>query len=221
MQEILFLRPASNMKFDQFIKDLGLQLREPLPGKAAQNRMTPVTRKKYPADPDLSKARTSSVLALFYPEEESVQLVFIKRPVYNGVHSGQIAFPGGGLEKHDKDTLDTALRETREEIGIPEEDIRVIGKLSDLYIPPSNFLVHPYVGYLNSSPDFQPDPQEVSEIFSLDIHKLMDDKCLQHREVSGKSYSFTVPCFYMDDRLIWGATSMMLSELLEVIRSFR
>ena len=209
------------IKFEQFINNLSRQLKEPLPGKAAQNRMTPVTRKKYPADPDLSKAKTSSVLALFFPENESVRLVFIQRPVYNGVHSGQIAFPGGGFEKQDKNTLDTALRETHEEIGVPPAQIEVIGKLSDLYIPPSNFLVHPYVGYLDHPPQFRPEPEEVSEVFSLDIQKLLQDNCFQHREVRGNSYSFTVPCFYLENRLIWGATSMMLSELLELIHNFR
>lgn len=209
------------MKFEHFINNLSRQLKEPLPGKAAQNRMTPITRKKYPSDPDLSQAKTSSVLALFYPENGSIRLVFIQRPVYNGVHSGQIAFPGGGFEEQDRDVMETALRETHEEIGVPPEQIVVIGKLSDLYIPPSNFLVHPYVGYVDQPPHFRPDPEEVSEVFSLDIHSLLNETCFQHREVSGRSYSFTVPCFYLQKRLIWGATSMMLSELLEVIRNFR
>lgn len=205
-------------KFKQFINRLRDELREPLPGFDAHRKLSPASRREYPDKPDLSKARESSVLALFFHQEKSIRLVFIQRPFYNGVHSGQIAFPGGGFELQDKSPVDTALRETEEEIGVSPENITVIGKLSELYIPPSNFLVHPFIGYTEAIPEFRPDPKEVHEVFSLDIDALKNEECHQEREVQGKGYRVKVPCFYLDNRLIWGATSMMLSELLEIIR---
>lgn len=204
-----------------FINNLSAKLQKPLPGSAAHQLLVPASRKKYPPDPDLSMAKPSSVLALFYPSGESIQLVFIQRPQYNGVHSGQIAFPGGAYEKTDRDFADTALRETHEEIGVFPDQVNIIGRLTDLYIPPSNFLVHPYVGYLKNEPEFVPDPLEVHEIFSLNVYGLLKEGCFQYREVLGNGYNFTAPCFYLDGRLIWGATSMMLSELLMVIRGIK
>jgi 8-oxo-dGTP pyrophosphatase MutT (NUDIX family) len=206
-----------NTNFQNFINSLSTRLEGPLPGHKAHELLMPVSRKKYPANPDISKAKKSSVLALFYPEKDSVNLIFIQRPLYNGVHSGQIAFPGGAFELEDKNFKTTALRETYEEIGVPPEEIIIIGKLSDLYIPPSNFLVYPYVGYLRHQPVFNPDPKEVHEVFALDVYHLLDKSCLQEREVSGSGYRFNVPCFYLDGRLIWGATSMMLSELIAIV----
>lgn len=209
------------MPFELFINNLSQKLSGPLPGAKAHERLSPASRKNYPDDPDLAKAKPSSVLALFYPENGCARLIFIQRPVYNGVHSGQIAFPGGGYEDFDKDDRATALRETREEIGVAPEKIHVIGKLSDLYIPPSNFLVHPYVGYMNQVPHYNPDPEEVKEVFSLRVTDLLNEESFQYREVNGRNYRFEAPCYFVDNRLIWGATSMMLSELLEVIRSIK
>jgi len=208
-----------NVKFTGFIGHLTEKLKSPLPGRKAHNKLVPLSRRNYPENPDYSRAKKSSVLSLFYPERDKIMLVFIKRPLYDGVHSGQIAFPGGQFEKTDFDLKETALRETMEEVGIPGEKISIIGQLSQLYIPPSNFLVNPFVGYLNEVPIFKIDPKEVHEVFVLNIEDLLNDENLQTRDVSGRDYSFSAPCFYVDDRLIWGATSMMLSELLEVIRS--
>jgi len=208
-----------NIKFDTFIGGLSEALKRPLPGRNAHNKLVPLTRRNYPENPDFSQAKKSSVLSLFYPDQDKIMLVFIERPLYDGVHSGQIAFPGGQFEKTDFDVKETAMRETMEEVGIPGEKISIVGQLSQLYIPPSNFLVNPFVGYLNELPIFKIDPKEVHEVFALNIEDLLKEENLQTREVSGKDYSFSAPCYYVDDRLIWGATSMMLSELLEVIRS--
>ncbi len=207
--------------FIHFINNLTRKLREPLPGNAAHELMSPASRRKYPSNPDLSKAKLSSVLALFYPADKSIRLIFIQRPLYNGVHSGQIAFPGGRFEETDRNLMETALRETYEEIGISPEQIHVMGKLTNLYIPPSNFLVFPYLGYLSNEPVFVPDPQEVHEVFSLNVFDLLKKDMLQEREVSGLNYQLSVPCFYINNRLIWGATSMMLSELIEIIRGIK
>lgn len=206
-------------KLEKLVSTLTEKLHGPLPGNASHVKLMPESRKKYPSPPDLNGAKASSVLLLFYPDGDRVMLVFIQRPVYNGVHSGQIAFPGGGFESEDLNSIETALRETREEIGIPREKITILGKLTPLYIPPSNFLVDPYVGYMDEIPQFVPDPEEVHEIFALNISDLLHQDCVQIREVSGTGYRFEVPCFFIENRLIWGATSMILSELLDIIRN--
>ncbi|MFB6306378.1 MAG: CoA pyrophosphatase, partial [Flavobacteriales bacterium] len=108
-------------------------------------------------------AKTSAVLLLLFPtENHSLETVFIQRPEYDGVHSGQISFPGGGREIHDKNLKETSLRETREEIGVLDNEVSIIGNLSDLYIPPSNYLVTPFVGYTDKAPNFNPDSNEVN-----------------------------------------------------------
>lgn len=207
-----------SQQIQSFIDRLQQQLHQPLPGVGAHQRLMPEIRRRFPETPDLSAAIPSSVMVLFFEQANDIRLVFIQRPFYNGVHSGQIAFPGGRAEITDADTCQTALRETEEETGISAKEIKVIGHLSDLYIPPSNFLVHPFVGYLPHEPHFVPDPVEVQEIFTVKLDDLLKPDAIKMRTVSGSSYTAEVPCFFIDNRLIWGATSMILSELIEVIR---
>jgi 8-oxo-dGTP pyrophosphatase MutT (NUDIX family) len=205
-------------KIQSFITRLHQQLGEPLPGTGAHQRLMPEIRRRFADTPNLSAAIPSSVMVLFFEKAYEIRLVFIQRPFYNGVHSGQVAFPGGRAEKYDADICQTALRETEEETGISAKDIKVIGQLSDLYIPPSNFLVHPFVGYLTHEPHFVPDPVEVQEVFTVKLDDLLQPDAIKLRTVSGADYTADVPCFFIDNRIIWGATSMILSELIEVIR---
>jgi len=202
-------------------KDFIIRLREslklPLPGADAQFRLVPPSRKSYP-EMDPENVRLGGVLALFFPDGEMVRLVFIQRQNYLGVHSGQISFPGGGFEEQDQTFNKTAIRETFEEIGIPEKDISILGELSTLYIPPSNFLVHTFVGFIDYYPTFHPDPAEVSEVFSIPVEELLDAECFQTKAVKAGEAVMNVPCFFTHNRMIWGATAMILSELLEVIR---
>lgn len=188
-----------------------------MPGTDAQFRLVPPSRKNYP-EMDPANVRLGGVLALFFPDDDLVKLVFIQRQNYLGVHSGQISFPGGGYEEQDQTFDKTAIRETNEEIGIPEIDIKILGELSTLYIPPSNFLVHSFAGFIDYCPTFHPDPAEVSEVFSIPVEELMDADCYQTKEVKAGETIMTVPCYFTQNRMIWGATAMILSELLEVIR---
>jgi 8-oxo-dGTP pyrophosphatase MutT (NUDIX family) len=202
--------------YQDFINRLQQSLKLPMPGADAQFRLVPPSRKSYPEmNPD--NVRLGAVLALFFPEGDSVRLVFIQRQNYLGVHSGQISFPGGGYEEQDQTFDKTAIRETNEEIGIPENDIRILGELSTLYIPPSNFLVHTFAGFIEYYPTFHPDPAEVSEVFSIPIEELLDADCFQTKAVKAGETIMTVPCYFTQNRMIWGATAMILSELLEVI----
>lgn len=204
--------------FNFFIQALKEKLSLPLPGFLSQQKLEPASRRQYPSDPDLSKAKQSSVLAMFFNENRQTKLIFIQRPMYDGVHSGQIAFPGGQMEDTDGTAQNTALRETFEEIGVPESEIIIIGQLSQLYIPPSNFIVFPFVGYTTNIPKFYPDPSEVAEVFAININDLLKDEVILTREVKGKGYTLEVPCYFVNDRIIWGATSMILSELVDLIK---
>ncbi|MFP4469692.1 MAG: NUDIX hydrolase [Bacteroidales bacterium] len=206
------------VSYKHFVETLKARLEQPLPGFEAQRKLEPVTRKTYLETADQNKARYSGVMALFYACDDQIRLVFIRRTEYNGVHSGQISFPGGRYEPGDENLKETALRETFEEIGVPADKINVIGKLTDLYIPPSNFMVEPYVGYLDAPLQFVPDPAEVNEIFSVSLDDLLKTKNLQTKTIETAGRKIDVACYFVEGKVIWGATSMILSELLDVIR---
>ena len=206
--------------FRSFIEGLKIKLDGPLPGLDAQLKMANLKRithgRSMAIPPD---ARQGGVLLLLYPAGEKIYIVFIKRTEYNGVHSGQISFPGGGQEKVDKTIIDTALREAFEEIGVPPGLVVPIGKLTQLYIPPSNFLVTPVVGFIEFTPHFKPEPEEVERIIQVPLDALLDENNLQEKEITiVEGLVITAPCFYIDRNIIWGATAMILSELIELIR---
>ncbi len=209
------------MDFTIFLKHISKALGESLPGESAHLKLEPVSRRKYPPVDDFGAAIPAAVLVLFYHSPDNkIRLIFIQRQQYDGVHSGQISFPGGRFEIGDNNLLITALRETKEEIGIPTELIRPIGQLSQLYIPPSNFLVSPYAAYLEQTPVFEKDDNEVAEVFAIEIAKLIDYRSFQMQRVKGRNYDFDAPCFFVDGRVIWGATAMILNELITIIKPF-
>jgi 8-oxo-dGTP pyrophosphatase MutT (NUDIX family) len=161
-------------------------------------------------------ARKSSVLLLFYEKNELPHLVFIKRPVYNGVHSGQIAFPGGKWEINDISLYNTALREASEETGILPEKVNYIGRLTDLYIPPSNYLVSPYVGYYSGVPLFKPDPKEVSGILEITLNEILilTDPFPKAEITISDGTKIETHGFDYNGDIVWGATAMILNEFL-------
>ena len=161
----------------------------------------------------------AAVLLLFHPgKQNETRLVVIRRANYEGVHSGQISFPGGKREPEDQNLEQTALRETMEEIGTDQRLIRLEGKLSELYIPPSHFLVSPFLATFPHHPDFKPEPSEVAEVLSLDLNDLRKKDSLRMMEVGSARYGrLQVPCYQSAECQIWGATAMILSEALELI----
>lgn len=200
---------------------LKTQLELPLPGMQAQLKTEPITRQNFREKYIHQHApRLSAVLILLFEEKGQIKTVFIERAVYDGVHSGQIAFPGGRHEESDESLIFTALRETNEEIGIPMSTLKVIGQLSNLFIPPSNFDVLPVVGYTTEYPIFKPDPAEVNKIIPVELtHLLNGDNCRNEQILLRNNTQITAPCYVYEDLKIWGATSMILSEFLEVLRA--
>jgi 8-oxo-dGTP pyrophosphatase MutT (NUDIX family) len=138
----------------------------------------------------------------------------MQRPEYDGTHSGQVSFPGGKVEEFDEDRIATALREAREEVRIIPEEVTILGQLSELYIPPSNFLVFPIVGYSNKRPDFIPDEREVVDIIELPLAEILKPENIGTTSiVANKIFRFDSPTFVFNERIVWGATAMMLAEL--------
>ncbi len=207
--------------FLTFIKQFTYNLTLPLPGEAAQMAMAPLTRKEaFSGHPDLDKIKPSAVLVLFYPDHQQVKFVLTERATYNGIHSGQIAFPGGQHEPTDPDLKTTALREAKEEVGINPEQVQIIGELTKMYIPPSHFDVYPFVGFVTEKPDFKVDNTETKEVVEVKLEDFLNPasqtvKTIHHR--TGKDVE--VPCFYLNNKIVWGATAMILSELLAIIKS--
>jgi 8-oxo-dGTP pyrophosphatase MutT (NUDIX family) len=163
--------------------------------------------------------RRSGVLILFYPKGEDIYLPLILRPQYDGVHGGQMAFPGGRAELKDKDIQATALREAQEEIGIKASDVKIIGNLTELYINPSNLLCQPVLGYINYRPDFYPDEREVAAILEVPLSEFRKPETVQTRFVEARGYRFETPGFIIEEQIVWGATAMMIAELIEIIRN--
>jgi 8-oxo-dGTP pyrophosphatase MutT (NUDIX family) len=170
-----------------------------------------------------SNARVGSVLILFYQKQAETHLVFIRRRADLRTHAGQIAFPGGGQEG-DESLVETALRETEEEIGIPRTAVEILGELSPTYIPPSNYIVYPFVGWYknedpaNGDPQFRRAPDEVAEILEIPVSLLLAESIRQEEPRQLRDLSLSVPYFAVAEHKIWGATAFILSEMVERLR---
>ncbi len=206
--------------FVPFIEQLKTRLQQPLPGEDAQYLMAPLSRlnNKYLSFKKLNPKK-SAVLILLFPDGDQIKTVLIERPVYDGVHSGQVAFPGGKYEDEDIDLKQTALRETFEEIGIASSKIEVIGKLTDLYINPSNFLVSPYIGFMNEAPTFVIDTHEVQKVVPYNLFDLSDESLKSEKDIKfSLGFTLKTPYYNIEGLTVWGATAMMISELNAVVK---
>ena len=167
-----------------------------------------------------SNPKKAGVLALFYPNRNNgTNLLLILRKSYKGVHSNQIAFPGGKAEKEDFDIMHTALRETHEEVGVPPERISIIKSLSEVYIPPSNFEVKPFMGLYENPRPFVLQKSEVAALVEVPLLDFMDDaKVFTQKLSTSYAKDIDVPAFKLNGYVVWGATAMMLSEIKELLK---
>lgn len=194
------------------------RLSDKLPGKLAHQEAAPYRKVDYDRL-DMNTVRKSGVLVLFYEKDNEPHIVLIQRPIYKGTHSGQIAFPGGKVEETDKDIIHTALREANEEVGVVMEHIEVIGQLSDVYIPVSNFLVSPVIGFVDYTPSFIAEEREVAEIVELKLSLLAQTEVLSTDNIKlSNGLKLEVPTFQFNQKTIWGATALMLNELRWMLR---
>ncbi|MDP5093318.1 MAG: CoA pyrophosphatase [Polaribacter sp.] len=208
------------MNFSEFTSKINDLKASNLGGLEAQFLLAPRLRLQYDAQKiAANNPKRAGVLALFYPnEQQETTFLLTQRASYKGTHSAQISFPGGKLDQNDVDLQETALRETHEEVGIHPEEINIIRELTDVYIPPSNFLATPFLGYSNSKPNFILN-HEVAQTIEVLVTDLLNEKNITS-VVLDTSYmkKVEVPCFKIQDYIIWGATAMMLSEIKELLR---
>lgn len=208
------------MKFEDFLSKIDQLKSIPLGGLDAQFKLAPKLRLGYDAEKiKLNSPKKAAVLALFYPNQQNeATFLLTQRASYKGTHSAQISFPGGKIEKNDLNLSDTALRETYEEVGVNHQDIKIVREITDVYIPPSNFLATPFIGYTNYRPSFSIN-EEVHTTIEVLVSDLLDDRNLDSI-IMNTSYmdNISVPCFKLNDYIVWGATGMMLSEIKEMLK---
>lgn len=209
------------MNFQDFLEYVPKLMEVTLPATEAHFKMAPLERIESLKNLNLEtkNPKTAAVMMLFYPKNGRTHLVLIVRNSYQGVHSAQIAFPGGKYEPRDQIFENTALRETHEEIGIHPDNIEIIRSFTRLYIQPSNFMVYPFFGICKDEIVFIPDANEVADIIELPLSVFLGDDIIVSTYIS-TSYSdnIMVPAFKIKEHIVWGATAMMLSELKDVLK---
>ena len=210
------------MKWEKFFEQLEERLKSTLPGATAHEpmRATPSGLIK-PKFEHKTPPKPGSVLILLYPDEGKIKFPLTKRPDYLGTHGGQVSLPGGKAEP-DEDYIQTALREGEEEIGIDRTKIKVIGRLTDFFVIPSNFLVTPVIACAESKPQFIPQQSEVVRILEGTIEELIREDAIITKEIiAAKMYPMLAPHFEIEGEVVWGATAMMLNELRMVVRELK
>lgn len=190
-----------------------------LPGGSSHRKMLPPQRDlTIPAD-DLGAIKVSGVLLIVILHEDELYTCLIKRPDHMKIHAGQIGLPGGKQEEKDETPKDTAIRETSEEIGIRPEDLEMLGRLSPIYLPVSQFLIHPYVAWCPSMPTFRLNSEEVGKLLLLPLIPCMQNAYTVEKEVETFTGKMKVPGFFYQDEFIWGATAMILTEFFDILGS--
>ncbi len=186
------------------------------PGSEAHMEMTP-----YKKDLVIKNdaPRLSAVMILVYVNESHTEILLLKRSDYQGVHSSQVSFPGGKKDDSDLDLAFTACRELREETGISSTEIELIGSLTPMFIPPSNFLVHPYLAVSDKVPQIKLDERESQYHFGIRLDELLSDDFLSRTDIT-TSYGRLkdVPYFRLNNEIIWGATAAILNELKQILK---
>lgn len=207
------------MMYATIINGLTERLKRELPSALAHDPMRAIpvgsVRPKFNTS---FPPRTGSVLILLYEEEGVVKFPLIKRPEYAGPHGGQVSLPGGKTESGEN-SIDTALRETNEEIGVRPEDIEILGRLSEFHVIASNFLITPVVGTIRYQPEFIPDAYEVARVLTGSVSDLLkEDAVLVTEMLVAGQYKLRAPHFKIDNEMVWGATAMMLNEFRLVLQ---
>lgn len=208
------------MDFNSFLSHISSLKEAPLGGIDSQFKMAPSLRKNIDFDSIIkANAKNAAVLALFYPDATNeTNLLLTLRASYKGTHSAQISFPGGKIEKNDSSLEYTALRETYEETGVPIENISIYKEFTKTYIPPSNFWVTPFIGTIDYHPKFTAN-DEVEQFIEVKLKDLLNENALVLKKMS-TSYMkhIEVPCFQLNNHIVWGATAMILSEIKDHLK---
>ena len=210
------------MDLRTLIPELEERLKQPLPGAVAHDimRATPVGALR----PDFQHKvppKPGAVLILLYEDNGQIKIPLIKRQEYLGTHSGQVSLPGGKTE-NDEDAIETALREAEEEIGVNRNDLTIVGKLTDFFVIPSNYIVTPIAVVAKGIPALNPDPREVARIITAELSQLTAQDAIRNKEIlAGGSFRMMAPHFDVEGEVVWGATAMILNELCHVIKEIQ
>lgn len=196
---------------NRLVKLLEERLKEPLPGTSA-HLITKVQSKIEFNFPKSSKdAKKASVLILLFPDSNNIHFFLTQRTLSVEHHKGQISLPGGTCEKNEK-TINTALRETEEEIGVDKNEVEIIGELTPFFTPTSGFIVHPFIGWCNRRPKTNKQTDEVHTLFSASLSQLLNDQILELENWNLRGYEAKVPFYNFDGHKVWGVTAAILSE---------
>jgi 8-oxo-dGTP pyrophosphatase MutT (NUDIX family) len=203
-----------------FADRLKHEISKGLPGTEVQWALASSDRmiRGFPRTPG-PDSKEAAVMILLYPVENKIHTAFIQRPEYDGVHGGQISFPGGKKENSDPDLIYTAKREASEEVGVDPTGISVISTLTPLYIPVSNIMVTPVVGWMEKKPEFRHQEEEVVFIIEADIKTLINPSTIKTKPFEIRGEMIDIKYFAYKDFVIWGATAMILNELFTIIRN--
>lgn len=193
-------------------------LEQTLPGEISHLKMLPANRQLNAGNEDIPEMKHSSVLLLLSEIDNELTVLLIKRPSSMKFHAGQIALPGGKMENNES-AVETALRETWEETGISPEKIEILGRLSDLYVQVSQFMIHPVVGWTDNFDNLNINRYEVEKVVLFPVKLL--SKNIEETEIQTVTGALKVPCVKFDNEIIWGATSMILTEFVDSLRGYR
>ena len=197
---------------------------QPLKGHHSHQKMAPASRsgdvEVARSNGNIETAKKSAVMILMYNDEFGTKVIFIRRSFYVGIHAGQIAFPGGRFEEEDITVENTALREIEEEIGIKPKEINVVGRLSDIFVPVSNFIISVFVGFLDEKPEYKIDEREVAEIIEVELSEFFQNDVISEKEflVPSTSKSVKAPYYKVGNIELWGASAMVMSELIDMLK---
>ncbi len=205
------------MIINNFSNALITRLQLDLPGHDSHLKMSSKLRIKWiKSFADAISFKKSAVLILIYSKNNELYTILIQRPVYNGVHSNQICFPGGKFEIDDTDLYHTAKRECFEEVGVEIHDTNLLGELSELFIPPSRFRVLPVIASIRHQPIFKPNELEVQQIIEVKLADLFNEVNSKKVYMKVRGIRFKTPAIVIDHHVIWGATAMIIQEFKDV-----
>lgn len=203
-----------DFSFLQYIQQL---LQRDLPGEQAHRKLLPPGRKLRAGFKEVPEVKYSSVLLLLFPHEGRIYTCLTRRNSNMKDHPGQVSFPGGKIEEGESPEL-TAMREAQEEVGVSPLDVRLLGRLSELFVPVSGFTIFPYVGWLDYKPDFVLNRDEAEKLILLPVQDFVQEERIEHTELDTLRGRLTVPYYPYEGEIIWGATAMILAEFFELLR---